>query len=199
MTILITGFEPFGCHKTNNSWEVVKTFKNRDRVKVLCLPVSFSRAHYDVIDQLEKQYFDVIIMLGETSVSEDYIRLERVAINFKDSVNGDNDGENPDEEILINGAPVAYFTKFPVKKVARQLKEAGYPVKVTNSAGTFVCNSLYFNILHYIEKNQLNTKALFVHVPASTQVMSLKEMKNTLEEIVNNSLSYKEKRPHECL
>ena len=61
MKILITGFEPFGSRKTNNSWEVVKTFKNRDQVKVLCLPVSFSRAHWGVIDQIEKQHFDIII------------------------------------------------------------------------------------------------------------------------------------------
>ncbi|MCH5236731.1 MAG: pyroglutamyl-peptidase I, partial [Muribaculaceae bacterium] len=75
----------------------------------------------------------------------------RVAINLKDSINTDNDDIIADEEIIIEGASNAYFTKFPVKKIASKLKEIGYPVKITNSAGTFVCNSLYFNILHYIE------------------------------------------------
>ena len=188
MNILITGFEPFSARKANNSWEVAKSFNEMESFTVLLLPVSFSRAYKEVIDEIEKHSYDIIIMIGETLSSIDHIRLERVAINFKDSVNGDNDGEKPDEEILINGAPVAYFTKFPVKKVARQLKEAGYPVKVTNSAGTFVCNSLYFNILHYIEANKLSTKALFLHVPSTTQFISIDEMKITLEEIIKVSL-----------
>lgn len=190
MNILITGFEPFGSRKMNNSWEVVKTFKNKDKVKVLCLPVSFSRAHQAVIDQIEKQHFDIIIMLGESSSTNDFLRLERVAINLKDSIIRDNDEAIADEEILIENGATAYFTKFPVKKTARKLKESGFSINLSNSAGTYVCNSLYYHILHYIDSNKLTTKALFVHVPATTKVISLEEMKNTLDEIIRISLSY---------
>lgn len=190
MNILITGFEPFGSHKTNNSWEIVKALKNRNEIKILCLPVSFSRAHDEVLDLIKKQSFDLIIMLGETSSTNDYIRLERVAINLKDSINKDNDAITADEELLVEDAALAYFTKFPVKKIAGQLKEEGYPVKVTNSAGTFVCNSLYFNILHYIETNKLTTKALFIHVPSTTQIISLEEMQKTMDEIIKILLMY---------
>ena len=185
MKILITGFEPFGSRKTNNSWEVAKVFRNRDKIKVLQLPVSFSRSHGLVIDQIEKQCYDIILMLGETSSTNDYVRLERVAITLKDSINPDNDEVIADEEILIEDASTAYFTKFPLKKIAGKLKDAGYSVKVSNSAGTFVCNSLYFNILHYVETNKLTTKALFIHLPANTQVISLEEMKNTVAAIIN--------------
>ena len=193
MNILITGFEPFGSRKANNSWEVAKAFKNSNEIKVLCLPVSFSRAHNVVIDLIKKQSFDLIIMLGETSSTNDYIRLERVAINLKDSINRDNDNIIADEEILIEDASPAYFTKFPLKKIAGKLKETGYRIKISNSAGTFVCNCLYFNILHYIEANKLSTKALFLHVPSTTQLISMDEMKNTLDEIIKISLSYNEK------
>ena len=157
MKILITGFEPFGSRKTNNSWEVAKAFRNRDEIKVLQLPVSFSRSHGLVIDQIEKQCYDLILMIGETSSTNDYLRLERVAINLKDSINTDNDEVIADEEILVEDASPAYFTKFPLKKIVAKLKESGYPAKISNSAGTFVCNSLYFNILHYIETNKLTT------------------------------------------
>ena len=188
MRILITGFEPFGSRKTNNSWEVAKAFRNRDEIKVLQLPVSFSRSHCLVIDQIEKQSFDLVIMLGETSTSKDHIRLERVAINLKDSINTDNDDVIADEEILVEDASSAYFTKFPLKKIVGKLKELGYPAKVSNSAGTFVCNSLYFHILYYIETYRLPTKALFIHVPATTEMITLEEMKNTLDEIIKISL-----------
>ena len=192
MKILITGFEPFGSRKTNNSWEVAKAFRNRDEIKVLQLPVSFSRSHCLVIDQIEKQCYDIVLMLGETSSTNDYLRLERVAINLKDSINTDNDEVIADEEILVEDASPAYFTKFPLKKIVAKLKESGYPAKVSNSAGTFVCNSLYFNILHFIETNNLTTKALFLHVPSTTQIVSLEKMKKTLDEIIQISLSYKE-------
>ena len=190
MNILITGFEPFGKRNKNNSWDVAKSFNGKESFTVLLLPVSFSGAYKEVIEEIEKHSYDIIIMIGETSSSVDHIRLERVAINFKDSINVDNDGIKADEEMIIQEAPNAYFTKFPLKKIVSQLKEAEYPVKVSNSAGTFVCNSLYFNILHYIETNQLNTKALFVHVPSNTQIISLEKMRNTVEEIIKISFSY---------
>lgn len=192
MNILITGFEPFGSRKANNSWEVAKAFKNRNEIKVICLPVSFSRAHNIVIDLIKKQSFDLIIMLGETSSTNDYIRLERVAINLKDSINRDNDDIIADEEILIEDASPAYFTKIPLKKIAGKLKAIEYPVKISTSAGTFVCNSLYFHTLHYIEATKLTTKALFIHVPSTTQIIPLEEMKNIVKEIIKISLSYKD-------
>ena len=192
MNILITGFEPFGNHNKNNSWDIAKSFKGTESVIVLQLPVSFSQAHKEVIDQIEKHSFEIIIMLGEASSFVDYIRLERVAINFKDSINGDNDGLKPDEEILIKNAPNAYFTKFPLKRIACKLKATEYPVKISTSAGTFVCNSLYFHTLHYIEATKLTTKALFIHVPSTTQIIPLEEMKNIVNEIIKISLSYKD-------
>ena len=190
MSILITGFEAFGSRKTNNSFEIAKAFKNRDDVKVLCLPVSFADAHREVINQIEKQSFDIIIMLGETASTNDCLRLERVAINLKDSITTDNDGIAANEEILIEGAPNAYLTKFSIRKITHYLKGAGYPVKESNSAGTFICNSLYFHVLHYIETYKLTTKALFVHVPSTSQIISLDEMKNTVDEIFKISLTH---------
>ena len=140
-----------------------------------------------VIEEMTRAFYDVIILLGETSATKDYIRLERVAINLKDSINPDNDGIIADEEILVEDAPNAFFTKFPVKKIVDKLKETKYPVKVSNSAGTFVCNSVYFNILHYMETNKLTSKALFIHFPSTTQAISLEEMKITLDEIIKIS------------
>ena len=194
MKVLLCGFEPFSERRVNNSWEVAKQYDGMKNIKILKIPVSFHHAHEIVIEEINRNRYNFIIMLGETSLTPDNIRLERIAINYKDSIKPDNEGIVADDEEIIMSAPKAYFTSFPVKKISEKIKEKEHKIKVTNSAGTFVCNSLYFNVLHYIAKNQLNTKAIFVHLPATTQVMSLKEMRNTVDEIIRISLSYKEEQ-----
>lgn len=182
---LICGFEPFGHRNINNSWEVAKRFQDIPNIDILKLPVSFRKAHRVIIDALADRQYDLILMLGETGFTTDYVRLERLAINYKDSVNPDNDGVVADDEELVAGAPKAYFTTFPVKKVAALLKEQGHKVKVTNSTGTFVCNSLYYNILRHIEENRLLPTPLFIHLPVSTDVISLDDMENTITSLIS--------------
>ena len=184
MKILLCGFEPFGERDINNAWEVVKQFQDIPNIDILKLPVSFNRAHKVIIDAMARKKYDLLLMLGETGTTIGYIRLERVAINYKDSAKPDNDGIIADEEDIIPGASKAYFTAFPVKKVAANLKEKGHKVKVTNSTGTFVCNSTYYHILHYISEHNLPQVALFVHLPVSTEIVSLEEMEQTIKDLI---------------
>ena len=186
MKVLLTGFEPFGERKINNAWGVANGFSGCPDIDILKIPVSFKRAHNKVIELLHSGIYNLIVMVGETSFTKDYVRLERLAINYKDSNLSDNDGVIADDECLICNAPMAYFTKFPVKKTAEALKTEGYKVKVTNSTGTFVCNSLYFNILHYLATHNSSSTALFIHVPASEEVISVDEMKTTVKAIIDH-------------
>ena len=185
MRTLLTGFEPFGNRKINNSWDVARHFEGMENIDVVRVPVSFGRAPKVVIDALKCKKYDLILMLGETGVTKDKIRLERVALNFMDSSIADNDGIVADEEELISGAVSAYFTSFPIKLVAGKLVKKGYKVKVTNSAGTFVCNSLYYHILRHLEENGGHTAALFIHLPAETTILSIEEMKDTISSILS--------------
>ena len=184
MKVLISGFEPFGTRDINISWEVAKCFKDIDpEIDVVRLPVSFQNAHLPVIKLLEVKDYDLVIMLGEASQT-DYIRIERLAINYKDSSSPDNDGVRPDDQRLVHSAPDAYFTPVPVKKLSEVLSNEGFKQKVSNSAGTYVCNSLYFNILHHQRLNNLSCRTLFLHVPRSTETLSLNEMGHTVERII---------------
>ena len=188
MRILITGFEPFGSRNINISGEVAKAFEGKENINVILLPVSFKQSHIKVIEAIDTNKYDIILLLGETSVTKDCIRLERLAINFMDSINPDNDGIYANEEKLIEEAPPAYFTKFPIKPISSSLREKGYKIKITNSAGTFVCNSLYFHVLHHIESHNLPQIALFIHLAASTEVISIEEMCQTIMELIKRLL-----------
>lgn len=186
MKILLAGFEPFGEREVNNALEVLRLFANRPNIDIVEVPVSFERAHKVVIEAIEGKSYDFVLMMGETSKTTDYIRLERLAINFKDSLMADNDGVAADEETIVEDGQSAYFTNFPVKQMAEKLKASGHKVKVTNSTGVFVCNSLYYNVLRYVKTTNINIVPLFVHLPASTDVLSLSDMKSAIEELIVN-------------
>ena len=186
MKILISGFEPFGGRDVNNAWEIARQFIGKDNIDVIKIPVSFEYSHKRIIDSLEKKKYDFILILGETAWTTEYVRLERLAINYKDSLAPDNYGIIADDEEILLNAPKAYFSPVHVKRVTSSLKEKGYKVKVTNSTGTFVCNSVYYNILHYVSEQKLPVKVLFIHLPASTEIVSLEEMRETIENVISN-------------
>ena len=45
------------------------------------------------------------------------------------------------------------------------IKKAGIPARISNTAGTYVCNHIMFGVLYKIHKENLNMKAGFIHVP----------------------------------
>lgn len=188
MKILLSGFEPFGNRDVNQSWELAKQYLGHDDYKVIKLPVSFSNAHRVLIEEYENGQYDMIIMLGETTITRDVLRFERVALNLMDSTGSDNDGVTANENFILKNGPTAYFCTFPVKQTVEYLKGKGYKVRISNSAGTFVCNSLYYNILHYLKDTGRNIPALFIHLPVSTETVSLRERKDILSEIYTSPI-----------
>ena len=186
MNILISGFEPFDNREVNNSWEIAKRFGECSDIDVLRVPVSFQKAQDVIIEALGRKNYDLVIMLGETSLTSECVRLERLAINFRDSVRPDNEGYIANDEELVEKASKAYFSTLPIKKYTTYLKDLGYKLKASNSAGTFVCNSLYYHTLRYLEENGISATAVFLHLPVATNIVSMEEM----EDIITSILSY---------
>ena len=165
MKILLTGFEPFGKYKENSSWAVAEKVAacGFEGVYVVQLPVTFAGVTAAFRRAVEKYRPDAVVMLGQSAVI-DYIKLERIAINMMDSVSADNDGYLPDEEPILPGGEAALFTNTNIKELCRAVKEQGLPAKVSNSAGLYVCNRLYYEALQLC-KEYRGMKALFVHLP----------------------------------
>ena len=171
MRILVTAFEPFGGSDTNISQRVLDAIQ-ADVAKLL-LPVSFRRAPEVLNEAIGLLQPDVIIAMGQAAEG-DKIRLERLAINMMDSAKGDNDGYIPDEEIICNEAPLALKTTLPVKPLCADCINAGLPTMVSNSAGLYVCNRIYFEALRH------TTNSLFVHIPKAMDVETAKQTINQL-------------------
>ena len=179
MRILITSFEPFGGAVTNITQDILSALpSNIGKAEVIkqCLPVSFERAPIVLREAIATYTPDLVIMLGQCPAGEN-IRLERFAVNMMDSTKGDNDGYIPNEETIYANQPLALQTPLPIKELERFCIDHVQPVQVSNSAGLYVCNRVYYEAL------LLHKQAIFVHIPkdmpasmpANALVMMLKE------------------------
>jgi pyroglutamyl-peptidase len=167
MKLLLTGFEPFGQEFVNPSWEAVKAIPDMvegvEVVKVR-LPVTFKGAAVMLEQAVDEFRPDVVLCVGQGSGRSE-VNIERVAINMADSKKPDNDGYQPEEMPVRAEAPDAYFSNLPVKRLVEVLHEAGVPAVVSNSAGAYVCNSVFYTALHLVHHKYPDMRAGFVHIP----------------------------------
>lgn len=168
LRILITGFEPFGEYHENSSWEVAQRVAScgieMGEVEVVAvqLPVSFACVGEVLRSAIELHTPDLVIMLGQSETT-DKVKLERVALNMMDSAMGDNDGVKPDEEPIYEGEESALFTSLPIKQLRSAIERQGIAVKISNSAGLYVCNRTYYEALLMCKERAM--QAIFVHLP----------------------------------
>lgn len=178
--ILLTGFEPFGNMATNPSEELVRRLAEYQfesiELNTMILPVEYHRA-MDIIREQVGQY-DIIVMFG-VARSRQEVSVERVAINLMDATSTDNAGYRPDEETIASNGPTAYFSTLPIKQVVAYLKEHGITCKISNSAGTYVCNAVYYAALHQAATRGLDTKCVFIHLPLIFDVRVVKTISST--------------------
>jgi len=165
--ILLTGFEPFEKEPINPSQELLKSFdisKQTRDIHTLLLPVTVrdaGRIVEEAIEEIEPDYLISFGLNGKLS----HIALERVALNIIDARIPDNNGEQPQDTPICENAPVAYWSTLPLRDIERELKACGIPVKLSYSAGTYICNFLMYTALNFINQKDLKTKAGFIHIP----------------------------------
>ena len=174
-TVLLTGFEPFDSDCINPSWEAVRSLDgwrcelpdgDAALVHARRIPCVFGaalRSLDQAIDELRPQ---LVLAIGQAGGRSE-ITPERVAINIDDGRICDNAGCRPIDLPVVEGAPAAYFSTLPIKALVHELRAAGIPASVSNSAGTFVCNHLFFGLMHRLATRPAagGTCAGFIHIP----------------------------------
>ncbi len=166
--VLLTGFEPFGGDVGNPTEGVVKRLNGEivlgTEVVGLVLPVSFKRAGRLLEETLRREKPGVVVSTGLAPFHSNLV-VERVAVNVLDARIPDNDGYRPVDEPAVEGAPAAYFSTLPTRKIVETLKNEGIPAVLSYSAGTYLCNYLMFRLLHFASINGYPEKAGFIHLP----------------------------------
>ena len=167
MKALVTGFEPFGADAVNPSREAMMRLPARlgdIAIETRVLPTVFGRAIAALEDAVVTAHPDIVLCVGLAGGRAE-LSLERVAINVDDARIPDNDGQQPIDRPIAGGGPAAYFTGLPVKAAVRALREAGLPAIVSNTAGTFVCNHVFYGLMHLVATRRLPLRGGFLHVP----------------------------------
>lgn len=166
--LLLTAFEPFAGESVNASLEAARQMERIDfrdaTVRVVELPVDRYRGVETALSLLREFQPDIVIMLGEAGARH-RINPERVAINVDSFRIPDNAGNQPLDEPIIQGAPVAYLSTLPIRAITDRIVEAHIPAAISNSAGTYLCNRVFYSVMHSISTEGLPTIAGFIHLP----------------------------------
>lgn len=163
--LIITGFDPFGGETVNPSWEAVSRLPDtigNYRLTKLRIPTVFGLASRTVLDAAESDRPEVILCVGQAG-GRDAVTPERIAVNMASATISDNAGSSPREEPILPGGPDGIFSTVPVAKMAQAITDAGLPGKISNTAGTFVCNDTLYRLLSHFAGT--GTKVGFIHVP----------------------------------
>jgi pyroglutamyl-peptidase len=169
-TILLTGFEPFGGEAVNPSWEIARALDGwvceGRTVRAVRLPCAFGDALHTLDDALAAHRPELVVCLGQAGGRAE-ISIERAALNVDDARIPDNLGRQPLDAAVVAGGPAAYFSTLPIKALAHDLRAAGIAAAVSNTAGTFVCNHVFYALMHRLATTPAlaRTRGGFVHVP----------------------------------
>jgi pyroglutamyl-peptidase len=192
MKILISGFKPFLGESLNPSERLAQEIQKKySTISTIVLPVEFQAAFNHLKKKILEISPDVIIMLGQAAGRKN-ISLEKIALNWRESSQPDEAGYIPETTFIEVGRELALMTNFPIDIVAEQLKQQGHPIEISFSAGTYVCNDLYFKALTEFS----NKKSIFIHVPLLPEqqkenddrpVMNFDQMLKTIESVLESS------------
>ncbi|SMY34208.1 Pyrrolidone-carboxylate peptidase [Photobacterium malacitanum] len=174
--ILITGFEPFGGAAINPALEAVKLLEdvtlNNGKIVICQVPVTRFKAIDTVIEAIKYHQPDYVITVGQAG-GRAAITPERVAINIDDFRIADNEGNQPIDQPIVVDGPDGYFSTLPIKAMTQALQQAGIPCQVSNTAGTFVCNHLFYGVQHYLRDTDIGHG--FIHIPLLPEQAALTE------------------------
>lgn len=166
-TVLITGFEPFGGEAINPSQEIARNLHGsviaRHRVVGALLPCVFGAANRELARLLRAHRPTLVICVGQAG-GRAGITPERVAINVDDARIADNAGAQPLDRTVVRGGPAAYFSTLPVKAIVKALRAGGVSAEVSQTAGTFVCNHVFYGLMHAL-RGKRGVRGGFIHVP----------------------------------
>ena len=162
--ILITGFEKFHIATSNSTEAIINELAKAEIPGIITavLPVEFGRSWQILKELIETHKPEIVISLGQAE-GRSQITPEKIAINLDNARIPDNAGNSPLNKMILNGAPNEIFSTLPIEDYVETLKAAGIPASISFSAGTYVCNHLFYLLQHYCQDKEI--KSGFIHVP----------------------------------
>lgn len=167
MKILVTAFEPFGGSSRNASCEALQALPGRFGACAFVkreLPVVYDRCAAVLREAMEEEKPEAVLCLGQAE-GRPWVTPEYAALNVDYALSPDNEGTVRLLTRILPEGPEAYRTTLPVERMTARLKEEGIPARLSFTAGTYVCNNLFYHLLH--DTRHTGIPAGFVHLPLS--------------------------------
>lgn len=171
-TVLLTGFEPFGGLTFNPAAAIAEALDGARlddlRIRSAILPVAFE-GHAARLDSLIRETAPRLVISLGLYGGEDMIRLERIAVNLADFDLADNTGLRLRACPIEPSGPAARLATLPCAAIREALLQGGIPARLSNTAGTYLCNATLYSALRICAEQPVEPLCGFIHLPYATQ------------------------------
>ncbi|MFN3251284.1 pyroglutamyl-peptidase I [Roseibium album] len=178
-TILLTGFEAFGTTPVNPAEKVARHLDGETvegvRIVSSVIPNTFFVCIDAVKAAMAQSGADAVVMMGEFG-GRATITVERFALNFNDATRyglKDNAGVSLQDKPTAPEGPLAYQSTLPLRAMVKAMRDGGIPADISDAAGTFCCNHLFYGVLHHLAQTNRTTPAGWIHLPHLPEVAAM--------------------------
>lgn len=174
-TLLLSGFRPFGGNSFNPSQAIAEALhgvrlNGELMIRSVILPVSGPAAWSQLSRRIREYQPAWVVAMGVSG--RDSISWETTAYNLQDYRIPDNAGLQPmGVPVLKRGAPL-YQCAIPWHPGEGEENTQGVPVSLSNDPGRYVCNYLYYRLLHTTRhpRHPASGRSLFLHLPPTIEM-----------------------------
>ncbi len=165
-TILVTGFGPFAQYDINPSQLIAEKLNEQEingkKIIGIKVPVDFDESIAVVTQAVDDFNPEIIICIG-LEASTRVIHVEKIGINLK-RLTSDNWPRYIFRKVDPDG-PLFYISTLPTRDIVEEIRKTGIPAFQSCFGGTYICNTLHYCVLNYLEQNKSSIMAGFIHVP----------------------------------
>ena len=174
LSVLLTGFEPFREFQINSSWEAVSRAAAElgDCVHAVRLPVDYSLAQECLYEVLQERRPEICLLTGLAAGTE--LRMEQCA-------------RKPSQLDSVEG-PERLDGAWSWEESGVVLDPLGLPVRLSDDAGAYVCESTYWALLAFRALHGWPAAAAFLHVPPLSDDVSAELLADGVARLVRAQL-----------
>ena len=187
--VLVTGFEPFGGKKTNISEQALAGLGDLENVQTVVLPVEFGRAGLEAAALTNDGDFDAVLLLGERPSLGPVVGLEQRAHNRAYAgVIADNAGQRRLLSKIASEGPRRLPATMDYGPLEAALEHEPLRVRQQRKIGRFVCNDLFYNLLHEQALGNISpdVEIGFAHLGTGTDVPAAQHAVRKAAETLRN-------------
>jgi pyroglutamyl-peptidase len=168
--VLVTGFDPFGGQPLNPSWLAAQALDGAEidghRVVAAQLPTASAtrwRSCKSCWASTGRRWSCARARPAAAPPS----RWSAWPSTSRTRASPTTPAAKPIDTPVIAAGPAAYFTTLPIKAMLAALLAEGIRADVSQTAGTFVCNHVFYGLLHMLatDPRWAGTRGGLVHVP----------------------------------